>query len=405
MSDSEKNIKPEFLEGSDTPEADNTVGNEPAQAPDSNNTSGQAQFITSSGHHHRHHHHSSKSRKKRKRKKAVKRALIITGIVLLAVAVAVVSTIAVLYNTGKNEMTSDNFDIKMPEKVEEVESADNGRFIYYNKEKYRFKEDMINMLFLGVDENNGYETDGIGGNGQSDLLALVAIDSGNSTVNIINIPRDIMTDVKVYSPSGGYSGTEKMQIAVAYAFGDGEDTSCINSISAVRTLFYNIPINSYFALRMEGVPDVNDSIGGVDVKSPETISIFEKGETYHLEGEEALMFVRTRSMYEASANLKRNQRQKAYLSSFINKFVSLTKNNVGVPMSVYNASAPYSYTNLNPNRIAYLATEFIVNKNMKIKMQSVPVTVKQNENHAENYVKEEEFYKIFLNTFYEKVSK
>lgn len=299
-------------------------------------------------------------------------------------------------------MISQNVSIETPEKVE---SVDNGRYVYYNGQKYKYKESMLNMLFLGIDENNGAETDGIGANGQADVIALMAIDSAASTVNIINIPRDIMTDIKVYSPTGGYSGTEKMQIALSFAYGDGADTSCVNTISAVRSLFYNIPVNSYFALRMEGVPAVNDSIGGVDVRSPGTIGIFTKGEKYHLEGADALVFVRIREMDSADANIRRNARQRVYLNSFINKLVAQTKSNISVPINIFNASAPYSITNLNPNRVTYLATEFILNKNMKINMQSVPVTVKQNGNRAENYVKEEEFYEKFLDIFYEKVSK
>ena len=363
-----------------------------------------AKIITSSGH--RHHHHSSKSGKSRKRhhrskrKKIIKRVLLIIGIILLLAAIITAGSVAVLYHTGKNEMKPDKVKIEAPKNVETV---DDGRYIYYKNGKYKYKNDIINMLFLGIDRNNGLGTDGIGANGQADVIALAAIDSSNSKVTIINVPRDIITDVKVYSSSGGYSGTEKMQIALSFAYGDGADTSCVNAMSAVRSLFYNVPISSYFALKMEGVPDLNDSIGGVDVKSPETISIFEKGEKYHLDGEDALLFVQKRDMQSVNANLKRNERQKVYLNSFISKFINQTKSDIGVPINVFNASKPYSFTNLNANRITYLATEFILNKKMGIKMKCVPVTVEKQGNNAANYVKENEFYELFLDVFYEKV--
>ena len=363
-----------------------------------------AKIITSSGH--RHHHHSSKSGKSRKRhhrskrKKIIKRVLLIIGIILLLAAIITAGSVAVLYHTGKNEMKPDKVKIEAPKNVETV---DDGRYIYYKNGKYKYKNDIINMLFLGIDRNNGLGTDGIGANGQADVIALAAIDSSNSKVTIINVPRDIITDVKVYSSSGGYSGTEKMQIALSFAYGDGADTSCVNAMSAVRSLFYNVPISSYFALKMEGVPDLNDSIGGVDVKSPETISIFEKGEKYHLDGEDALLFVQKRDMQSVNANLKRNERQKVYLNSFILKFINQTKSDIGVPINLFNASKPYSFTNLNANRITYLATEFILNKKMAIKMKSVPVTVEKQGNNAANYVKEDEFYELFLDVFYEKV--
>lgn len=358
-------------------------------------------IIKSSGHHH--HHHSEESRKRRKkhkRKKLVKRILLIAGIAVLAIAVITAATFAVLYHTGKTEMKPDNLKIEAPTNVE---TADNGEYVYCNGHKYKYKSDIINMLFLGIDKNNGRESGGIGNNGMSDVIALAAIDSKANKATLINIPRDIMTDVKVYDVNGGYTGVEKMQIALSFAYGDGADTSCINTMSAVRSLFYNVPVSSYFALHMEGVPQLNDSIGGVTVKSPETIGQFVKGETYHLMGEDAFDFIHTRSMYTTDANLKRNERQKVYLSSFLKEFIKQTKADIGTPMRLFDASKPYSCTNLNANRITYLATEFIMNRDIKIEMSSVPVTYKLVGKNAENYVKEEEFYELFLKIFYDKM--
>lgn len=393
---SEKDIK----HGASVGKNENTESVTQAASDGNNNL----KFITSSGHHHRRHRSeaSKKRRNKRKRKKLLMRILITLGIIILSLAVIVTSAVVLLYHTGKNEMKSDKVSIEAPT---DATSVDNGEYIYYNGEKYRYNKDIINMLFIGVDENNGKETDGIGANGQSDVIALGAIDSKSNKFTMINIPRDIMTDVKVYSLSGGYSGVEKMQIALSYAYGDGGDTSCINTMSAVRTLFYNVPISSYFALQMRGIPDVNDNIGGVTVKSPNTIEPFQKGQTYHLMGDDALYFVSKRDMTTADANLKRNERQRIYLKSFINTFIKETKSDFSTPIKVFNASKPYSFTNLNANRITYLATEFILNRDMKIETKSVPVTVKQNGDRAENYVKDEEFYKLFLSVFYEKVDK
>lgn len=366
------------------------------------------QFITSSGHRHHHRHNSDasrKRRKRRKRKKVLKRILIGTGITVLCLAVIVTSALVVLYHSGKNELKQDNVKIEAPSNVQ---STDDGQYIYYNGEKYSYKKNIINILFMGVDENNGQgSVEGeIGRSGQSDVIALGALDDKTNKFTFINVPRDIITDVMVYSPTGGYSGIEKMPIALSYAYGDGGDTSCINTMSAVRTLFYNVPISSYFALQMRGIPAVNDSVGdGITVKSPETIFTFEKGKTYKLKGDDALYFVSKRDMTTADANLKRNERQRTYLKSFINTFIKNTKSDLSTPIKVFNASKPYSFTNLNANRITYLATDFVMNRNMKIDMKSIPVTVKQNGNRAENYVKEDEFYKLFLSVFYEKADK
>lgn len=91
------------------------------------------------------------------------------------------------------------------------------------------------------------------------------------------------------------------------------------------------------------------------------------------------------------------------MNAFLTKFIQKTKSDVSVPIDVYNVSKPYSCTNLNADKITYLATEFIFNRNMKFVYKSVPVDVKKVDNHAENYVKEKEFYEEFLNAFYTKV--
>ena len=97
-----------------------------------------AKIITSSGH--RHHHHSSKSGKSRKRhhrskrKKIIKRVLLIIGIILLLAAIITAGSVAVLYHTGKNEMKPDKVKIEAPKNVETV---DDGRYIYYKNGKYK----------------------------------------------------------------------------------------------------------------------------------------------------------------------------------------------------------------------------------------------------------------------------
>ena len=45
-----------------------------------------------------------------------------------------------------------------------------------------------------------------------------------------------MADVDVYSESGVYSGINKEQICLAYAYGDGQHTSCENVLKSVKIM-------------------------------------------------------------------------------------------------------------------------------------------------------------------------
>lgn len=361
-------------------------------------------------HRHRHHHHHSSSKKskhsksKHKKSKTWKKVSLAIGCVCLALIIGVISTIAYLLIDGKNQLKADNLNIKTPD-FARVTNEDDTPYVVYNKHKYTFKKNIINMLFMGVDkytekavvDENGEET-----NGQADVLILMSLDSANNKASLINIPRDVIADVKIYSPMGDYMGMEKQQICLSYAYGTDKEEGCVNTIDSVKSIFYNVPINTYYSLDLAGLPVINDSIGGVDVVSPETIGEFVKGEKYHLEGNEARDFVITRSHTESDANLVRNKRQRVYIESFMNKLIDQTKADFSTPIKLYNTVEQYSCTNLNPSKISYLAKEAVMG-GIKYEIMNVPVTVTQVDTHAENNIKEKEFYEMFLKVFYDEV--
>ena len=362
-------------------------------------------------HRHHHHHRSGSSGKRRKsrrhhrhrhkrRHRTAKRVLIIVLALVLTAVFVLGATLFAMYRYGKEQMHSKHYNITAPEGVT---VGKNGNFVIYDGQRYNYNESVISILFLGTDNKNSEaEQKQIGQNHQSDVIVLGAIDQKNNKITLINIPRDIVTDVDVYSPAGGYVGKEQMQIALAYAYGDGAEKSCLNASDAVSRLFFNLPIQTYISLNLDGVAEINDSVGGVDVKSPETIEEFTKGKTYHLDGEAARRFVNVRSMDRVDANLLRNQRQKVYIQGFLQKFFKATRQDIGVPVDLYNVSKPYCCTNLNADRITYLATEFVVNRNITPKYENVPVEVKKVDGAAMNYVKEKDFYELFLDIYYTK---
>ena len=63
----------------------------------------------------------------------------------------------------------------------------------YNGAKYKYNEDNINILFMGVDrdmQDTGEKV--IGENGQADVLIWAALDSKTGHLSLINISRDAM---------------------------------------------------------------------------------------------------------------------------------------------------------------------------------------------------------------------
>lgn len=351
-----------------------------------------------SHHHHRRHRHHRSSHH---RKKILRRVLISVGASLLALVLLVVGAFFFLSYRGRQEMVMGDYNIAAPSELAVARS--DGQYVEYNGEMYRLREELVNILFLGVDKYN--ETDAqkeIGKNGQADVLMVAAVDPDKHAITFVNLPRDVMTDIKVYSRDGGYTGMENMQICMSYAYGDGKETSCLNTLDAVKRVFYNLPVNSYYALDLAGIADINDAIGGVDVTSPDTFDTFVKDQEYHLDGKLATSFVVMRSHEEAEANLKRNERQRVYMTAFFQKVVSSLKGNVGSVLNLYNVAEPYSCTDFNVQRVTYLAG-LMATGSYSMSVRSIPVTVTQEGNYAKNFIKEKEFYELFLSVFYEKV--
>ena len=342
-------------------------------------------------------HYKSKPRRKKKR---LKKVLISIGCVFLSLILLVVGTFTYLFIKGSSELLDGNYIITAPQGVE---TQNDGEFVVYNGKTYQYNKNVTNILFMGVDKRELQKTEVQGTGGQADVIVLLAVDTKTGKISMINISRDTMTDVTVYSANGGYVGSEKQQLCLSYAYGNGKETSCENTVNSVQRLFYNIPIKSYLALDLDGIASVNDSIGGVDVTSPETIGSFVQGQNYHLEGELAESFVRSRNHESADANTLRMQRQQIYVKQFMDKVISATKKQITTPIDLFNASSPYTCTNLNPSKILYLAQSVVLSDGMSVEMSTVPGESKMGKTYAEYYVNESEFYELFLSVFYNQV--
>lgn len=344
-------------------------------------------------------HHSS--RKKRNR---VPKIIITVLCVLIAIVLAAVAAVTVLINVGKGELVgdTDNVVIEIPDKVD---NSDNGKYIIYNGEKYKYNENITSILFMGIDKRGFDENDElIGANGDADALILMAYDTKTGKSNLISISRETMAYMNVYSSDGAFVGTKKQQLCLAFAYGDGKETSCENQVDAVQKLFYNVPINSYIALDLDGIAYMNDAVGGVTVESLETFKNFTEGEVVTLYGDNAETYVRYRDITQVDSNNNRMKRQKQYLNAFFNQLVTQTKSNVTTVVDLYNAASPYVVTNVGVGKAVYLANSVLQGSFSDFDMQNVPGTVTMGEKYAEFNIDEDAFFELFLEIYYDKVS-
>lgn len=384
-------------------EIQNSADEEHNEAGKNNESNDKSVFLVPRSHGKRKKKSSHKS--KHRRLKRWQRIVIIVLSVLIALVLAAIGTVAVLLNSGKDEMTTkiDEVSLKMPDNIE---NHDNGEYITYKGNRYMYNENLASILFMGVDKRD-FETedDSYGQNGDADALMLLVYDTDTSKSNLISISRETIADVEVYSTSGEYVGTKKEQICLAYSYGDGKEESCENEVAAVRKLFYNVPINSYVALDLDGISYINDAVGGVELTPIETFRNFTEGEDVTLWGKDAESYVRYRDTTKLLSNNSRMKRQKQYLNEFFNQLVASSKADITTLLDLYNAASPYMMTNLGANKAVYLASEALQNNFSALNLQNVPGEVTMGEKYAEYHIDEDEFFEMFLKIFYVKLDK
>ena len=353
----------------------------------------------SSGSDHHHHHHHRR-RRRRKKMKTWKKVLLIVVSVILALTLILTGTIIFLVSRGYDELFDVELRIDVPQTVS-AQVQDNGDSIVYEGKTYRYNRDVTNLLFMGVDKRSLDDENEEGTGGQADVIVMIAINIKSHKLTLFAIPRDTMAEISLYTPSGTYNGMATKQICLAFAYGDGKETSCENTVSSVSKLFYNIPIKTYYALDLDGIAAMNDAVGGVDVVSPETIGDFTQGESYHLEGREAENFVRVRDKSKVESSMDRLKRQEVYAQSFLDKLQASLKSNPTSAVTLFNESAPYSSTNLTAAKVAYLAKELMFGGGMSPEIITVSGETTLNGKNAEYKVNDKEFFKQFLSVYYE----
>ena len=155
----------------------------------------------------------------------------IVSLLLTIVAVLVIAAGVFVFLSLRSVQTvsrQNSNDLANADSDADIEESASGTEITVDGKTYVYNTDIRNVLFLGVDKKDEImETQEYAGRGgQADCIILLSLNTKEKTATMLNISRDSITDVDVYDMSGDYVGTEKMQLALKYAYGDGEKRSC-----------------------------------------------------------------------------------------------------------------------------------------------------------------------------------
>jgi len=150
-----------------------------------------------------------------------------------------------------------------------------------------------NILFLGTDDSPER-----GSVGRTDTIILATLIPTRPYIGILSIPRDLWVNIP---------GVGEQRINTAYFFAEASETGA-GPQAAMQTVRQNfgIPVGYYALVHMYGLVGAVDALGGVDLQLNSPTDGWEAG-NYHINGTQALEFVRERSSSDDFSRMKRTQ--------------------------------------------------------------------------------------------------
>ena len=225
------------------------------------------------------------------------------------------------------------------------------------------RDDLDTYLIIGLDKvtdtlsDPEYHTN----NQQSDFLFLMVVDKSAKTYSAIHLNRDAMTEIQRLGMSGKKIGTFTGQLALAHTYGSGGKDSCRNTVQAVSTYLLGVPVEHYFSLTMDAIPVLNDLVGGVTVHIDDDFSAvdpsLEQGKDVHLQGQQALTFVRSRMYVDDGSNLSRMNRQREFINALYGQMTEKLQKDDGFAARLASRLADYSISDLTTTELSNLADQ------------------------------------------------
>ena len=283
-----------------------------------------------------------------------------------------------------------------------VRRLDDGKTVIYQGHTYHLNENLATVLVLGIDQKITEEDATYGEGGQCDVIMLVGLDTKTGEATVLNLSRESYGQVEVYAKDGVYIETRYEQLALAYAYGNGKDSSCENAVRAVSRILYGLPISSYVAIDMEGITEANEAVGGVTVVSmidyDKNNIKFVKGEPVELHGEAVDRYIRYRTS-TMTGNEARMLRQRQWLTEFSQLVVTRSIKRITFPVTLFSSLSPYMATSLKVPDVTFLSRCFLQH-GARFEFRNVAGTYDILNKSAVYYLDEVDLFEAVLQVFY-----
>ena len=328
--------------------------------------------------------------------------LIFAGILFLVLS-GIVGAFVYLRTKGDK-----NLRTEVPEVTESKTELPEGIYITYQGKQYRYNSDIINFLCLGIDKELAIEEKReTGSEGLADVILLVSINVQSNEFKILAIPRETVVPVKVLDKAGNFVKTENKQITLQYAYGRSAKMSCELMSETVSNLLYKLPVQRYCVINFQALPVLNDAIGGVHLTALETVEWneggFYEGQEMYLLGQSALDYVRQRDEYKAGSSMGRLERQKQYVTCYMEQAKAALKTDITLPIQLYQGLTEHMRTNVTVEDIAYLVPEVLEMNLTMDNIMMVPGTTVPAGDTEEYQADTDALKELVIQNFYEEV--
>lgn len=321
---------------------------------------------------------------------------ILFGLVIVGIVV-----FTVVYQAGKK-----NIKENILANLTDVVGASAYETITYQGEEYVYRDNIINILCLGIDkeEEMGVRNDADASMGQADAIFLLSVDLDEDRIRLIAVPRDTMVTLQMHTADGTYVGETEGQITLQYAYGDGKELSATLMAQQVSSIMGNIPIHAYMVVNVHSLWMLNDEIGGVDIVMDADYTKFNpafvEGETVHLTGNLLENFIRGRDKRDPEGAYTRMHRMKLYMMGFFEQAKKAVQKDFMLPIEMLSVLEKDIVTNVTADEVVYLVAEGMWCSFHSEDMYNLPGNNQLVERYMEYRLDEEGVQQIVLDLFY-----
>lgn len=312
---------------------------------------------------------------------------------LLALIVIVVLAAVIMINVGRSELL-------------DVTGEDQSYLtIEHEGRTYDYNQDMVSIGVIGSDRLYGYGQS-TGAKGQADAIILLAYNTSNAEVHLINVPRNLVLDYTIDVPNAGPTKFNNY-IAAAYGlYAENDAGGSQNVCGVLSTLLGGVPVDNYVTLLESAIGPLTEAMGGVELTAIQDVSWvgIKKGETYRLQGEQALRYVQWRNIHKAHSPADRMERQRHFADAFIKQSIEAIKKDPSVLLDFYSiiTNPDYMTTNLDLPELAYLVSTVLNNGVGDFDLTQIPYedTFNEETGMSEYYAKDDELTQLILDIYY-----